>query len=95
MPLQNMKQERKQKAEAPSVPVIERTPPSPHTSNGTPPQFNGSVVHTGRRASEPVSNDMLDLNTGRSSSFTAAPSVQLTPPPPRRLQKPLTLVCAI
>ena len=90
-----MKEERKQTA--PSVPVIERTPPSPHNSNGTPPQFNGSAVDTGRRASEPVSTDLLDLkiNTERSSSFTTAPSVQLTPPSPRRLQKPLTMVCAI
>jgi hypothetical protein len=83
--------ERKQKVESPeAVPVIETTPPSPLTANGAPGQFNGSVAHTGRRASEPVTDNLLDLNdkSNRSASFSETPSVQLTPPSPRRLQKP-------
>jgi hypothetical protein len=92
---QTMKEERKQKAEGPNVvPVIETTPPSPHTANGTPVPFNGSALHTGRRASEPVSDNLLDLNdyhSERSSSFSDVPSVQLTPPSKKRL----TLVCAL
>ncbi|XP_028414867.1 low density lipoprotein receptor adapter protein 1-like [Dendronephthya gigantea] len=71
------------------VPLIETTPPSPHT-NGSPGTFNTSAVHTGRRSSEPL-NDKPDNNSGRSSSFSSLPSVQLTPPPSRRKQKSLAL----
>jgi hypothetical protein len=88
---QTMKEEKTQKAEGTKiVPVIQTTPPSPHT-NGTPGKLNGSPVYiTGRRASEPLSNDLLDLDdSSRSSSFSTAPSMQLTPPSPRR---PLSLV---
>ncbi|CAB3977491.1 low density lipo receptor adapter 1 isoform X1 [Paramuricea clavata] len=87
---ETMKEEKIQKAEGTKiVPVIQTTPPSPHT-NGTPGKLNGSPVYTGRRASEPLSNDLLALDdSGRSSSFSTAPSMQLTPPSPRR---PLSLV---
>ena len=89
---ENLKEEKKQKVESPNaVPMIETTPPSPQT-NGTPGQFNGSPVHTGRRASEPATDNLLDVSdtaSNRSASFSEGPSVQLTPPSPRRQQKPL------
>lgn len=84
----------KKKAESKKPPVIQTTPPSPLTANGNIDQFNSSPVFTGRRASEPAKDKFLDLddNSKRSSSFSEAPAVQLTPPPPRRQQKPLALV---
>lgn len=90
---QTMKEEKKTKETPNVVPLIETTPPSPHT-NGSPGQFNGSPVHTGRRASEPLDDKLSEpgYNSGRSSSFSDVPSVQLTPPPSRK-QKPLALVC--
>lgn len=87
----------KKKAESQKPPVIQTTPPSPLTANGNIDQFNGSPFSpffTGRRASEPAKDKFLDLdeNSKRSTSFSEAPAVQLTPPPPRRQQKPLALV---
>lgn len=85
------KEERKQNAQEPNTtpvaPLIETTPSSPQT--------NGSPIFTGRRASEPTSEKMLNVNDRnvRSTSFSEAPpTIQLTPPLPRRtVQRPLAL----